>query len=99
MRQPQDTTITPAWAAQANRDDRRCGVPDHDDHERRPGLRALGTLYVLARILLLAWVAAMPPVALVLLAIMCLPALAFEAFEVILGLWLLVKRVRIPEYT
>ena len=87
--------MTPAWATQAIREDRRCGVPDHDDHEPRLVLRSLGTLYVLAGSLFPAWIAARiaapPPVALVLLAIICVPVIAFEVI-----LWLLAAGERRP---
>ena len=63
-------------------------------------LYALGILYFSARILFPAWINAttaniqtLPPVALGLLGLVLLPLLAFE---VILGLWLLIKGVRLP---
>jgi hypothetical protein len=59
----------------------------------------LGALFFLGRILFPAWLAAvtaavraLPPVVLAALAVLVLPALAFE---VLLGLWLLVKGVRV----
>ena len=65
------------------------------------GLSALALLYFLASIAFpagvtaaVAAVGALPVVALVLLGIMAAPLLSFE---VALGLWLLVKGVRIPE--
>jgi hypothetical protein len=64
-------------------------------------MSALGVLFFLARIVFPAFVAAafaavvgLPTVALASLAVIALP---FLSFEVTLGLWLLVKGVRIPE--
>lgn len=64
---------------------------------------ALTLLFILARMLFPAWVTettaavrALPAVALVLLAMIVVPIFAFE---VTLGLWLLVKGVRVPERT
>lgn len=66
------------------------------------GASVLGALFLLARMLFPAWVTsaiaavrALPPVALVLLAVTFVPIFAFE---VTLGFWLLVKGVRTPKY-